>query len=349
VTLGFSRLGPESQVRLAYAASDDPERPATADWEPLEPPNPRDALLEDAVGRYLWLRVELSGSERSSPTLAALRAYFPRKSYLRHLPELFRDEEESHDFLERFLSVFESTFVDATEEFEGVTRYLDPEGVPPEYLDWLEGWLALSADETWPPAARRALIDRAPDLFRQRGTVAGLLALLALYVDHVAERPPGRSDLLDSQVEAAARRAGSEGSPADAEAVRRRIESSVFLLEHVDLDCAEGDAREPFERLLDCPQCFFVFVRPFVTDEQFRTIRRLVDEHRPAHAVGNAVRLEPSLLLGGHTYLGMNTVLEDRDLVVGEGELGRDSVLEEREPFGQLAVRSRLGLDSTLS
>lgn len=349
VTLGFSRSGPENQVRLAYAASDEPGGPTPSDWVSLEPANPHDALLEDAVGRYLWLRVELSGSERASPTLAALRAYFPRQSYLRHLPAVYREDGESRDFLERFLSIFESTFVDVTEEVEGVTRYLDPEGIPAEYLGWLEGWLGLSADETWPPAARRALLDRAPELFRQRGTVAGLLALLDLYVNHVEERPPGWSALLECQLEAAKRRAESDGSPADARALRRRIQSDVFLLEHSDLDCVDGPSRDAYERLLGCPQCFFVFVRPFITDEQFETIQRLVDDHRPAHAVGRAVELEPSIVLGGHAYLGVNSVLPNRKLVVGEGALGRDSVLETRETAGQLGVRATLGEDTELS
>lgn len=349
VTLGFSNSGAESQVRLSYAATEDPDPPDIADWHSHVPANPHDALLEDAVGRYLWLRVELSGSESASPTLASVRVYFPRQSYLRYLPTVYQDDAESRAFLEAFLSIFESTFVDVGEELEGVTRHLDSQGIPPEYLDWLGSWLALDPDETWPTEARRELLERAPELFRARGTPNGLLELVGLYADHVEKQPTGWDSLRTRQLEAAEARASREESPVDTGAVCRRIQSAVFLLEHLDLDCADDEAAGPYRRLLDCPQCFFVFVRPFVTDEQLRTIQRLVDEHRPAHAVGRAVRLEPSILLGGHSYLGVNTVLADRDLVVGESELGRTTVLDDREPHGQLAVRSRLGVDTNLS
>lgn len=349
VTMGFDVDDPGTQVRLKYAASDDPLDTGDVDWQDLEPANPHDALLPGAEGRYLWLQVELRGDRYATPTLRTLRAYFPRQSYLRHLPAVYQDDADSRAFLERYLSIFESTFAGVAEDLDGVTRYFDPNGVPPEYLGWLERWLALEMDETWPDRARRDLIDAAPDLFRERGTVDGLLDLLDVYLSHVADPSPAWEARIDRQLDSVDDRVADGLSPADARPLRRRIESPSYLLEYADLDCASGPAREPYERLLDCPQCFFVFVRPFVDDEQFQTIQTLVDDHRPAHAVGQAVELTPSILLGGHSYLGINSVLPERDLVVGTGELGRDSVLAERESFGQLDVRARLGEDTTLS
>jgi phage tail-like protein len=347
VTLGFRTPGPGTQVRVAYAATDDPVAARDVDWRDLEPANPHDALLEEAVGRYLWVRIELVGGVYATPELETFRAYFPRQSYLRYLPAVYQSDAESRAFLEAFLSLFESTFVDVEEQLAAVTRYFDPDGIPPEYLDWLEGWLALETDETWPTPARRRLLNEAPDLFRERGTPDGILDLVDIYLDAVADPSPVWVAHLQRQLDAVEER--GELSPADARTLRRRIKSNSFLLEYADLDCVEGEAREAYTRLLECPQCFFVFVRPFVTDEQFRTIQSLVDDNRPAHAVGQVVELEPSILLGGHSYLGINSVLPERDLIVGRGELGRDSVLDERESAGQLDVRARLGEDTTLS
>ena len=348
VTMGFSNTA-ATQVRLQYTAVDDQQPTRQSDWKAVDPANPHDALLTDAVGRYLRLRVELQGDRFASPHLHTLRAYFPRDSYLRHLPGIYQDDTEQRAFLERFLSIFESTFVGVEEELAHSTRYLDPDGVPTAFLGWLEEWLALDPDETWPESARRARLSAAPELFKTRGTPNGLLALVALYLDGVADPSPAWEERRRRQV-AAVDAAEDAGLPTEAAAaLRRRIESDVFMLEFSDLDCATGPSRAAYERLLDCPQCFFVFVRPFVSDEQFDTIQRLVDEHSPAHAVGRAVELESSVVLGGHSYLGVNSVLPDQRLAVGESALGRESVLETRETAGQLTVRSRLGSDTELS
>lgn len=349
VTMGFSTGDAALQIRLEYAATDDPIPQRRVEWTEIDPPNPHDALLSDAEGRYLWLRIELQGDRFTTPRLRTLRAYFPRKSYLRYLPAIYQEDPESRAFLEQFLSIFESTFDGVEEDLAHITRYLDPAGVPPEFLDWLESWLALDPDETWPEPARRELLSQASDLFKGRGTPNGLLALLRIYLDEVADPSDGWQTLRKRQLEDVDEREAAGLSPADAWDLRRRIESDVFLLEYSDLDCVRGETRDAFTRLLDCPQCFFVFVRPFVTDEQFDAIQRLVDETRPAHAVGRAVELEPSIVLGGHAYLGVNSVLPDREMVVGEGSLGRDSVLDTHEAAGQLAVRARLGEDTELS
>lgn len=345
LTLGFEATEPAVQVRVSYAATDDSD-PESVDWNHLDP-NPHDALVSEAQGRYLHLRITLQGDRFHTPQLHTVRAYFPRQSLLRYLPAIYQDDPESREFLEAFLSIFESTFVGIDEELAAFTRCLDPAGVPPAFLGWLENWLALDPDETWPEGARRAVLDDAPSLFRDRGTPSGLLDLLGIYLDHVADPSPAWEARLERQLAAVDDR--EDLSPADARDLRRRIESHAFLLEYSDLDCASGESRDAYRRLMECPQCFFVFVRPFVTDDQLHAIQRLVDDVRPAHAEGRVVELEGSVVLGGHSYLGVNSVLPERDLVVGEGTLGRDSVLDTHETAGQLAVRARLGDDTRLS
>jgi phage tail-like protein len=347
VTLGFSVRDTDTQVRLGYAATDDPIQVGNVDWRWIEPANPHDALLEDAVGRYLWLRIDLQGARFSSPQLRTVRAYFPQQSYLRYLPAIYQDDEESSAFLRQFLSLFESEFVGIEEDIGRMTQYFDSTGVPPAFLDWLGEWLAVDPDETWPASGHRKLLSRAPALYRGRGTPNGLLELLQIYLTHAGTPSPAWEEIRERQLAAVDDR--EELSPDDARALRRRINSDVFLLEYSDLDCATGPSRRAYERLLDCPQCFFVFVRPFVSDAQFETIQRLVDDNRPAHAVGRAVELEQSIVLGGHAYLGINSTLPSRELVVGDSSLGRDSTLETRQDAGQLGVRAILGDDTELS
>jgi phage tail-like protein len=83
-----------------HASSELPNHPGLAPW----PPAPGRAgllsvLIQDArrrvralVGRYLWVRVELSGDGRVGPQIAALRAYASRFSYRdQYLPRLYRE------------------------------------------------------------------------------------------------------------------------------------------------------------------------------------------------------------------------------------------------------------------
>lgn len=328
------------------------------DWVAMSEPNPRDALLDDAVGRYLWVKLELVGNERATPRVGSFRAYFPRQSYLRYLPAIYREDPAGAAFLERYLSVFESVFTDVEEALEHVTRYLDPESVPAEYIAWLGRWLALGVDERWSEPAKREFVARAPWLFKQRGTRRGLRAVLATYLryeDVGADWRPAHEharERLESLIET-----GYLTAP---EAERGRAthdalagagdEPLVYVFEYSLLGCVDADpVRERYEALVPCPQCVLVLVGPGLDDEQLAAVEDAVSAWTPAHAVVNAVGLRARTRLGGTSFLGVDTALADPALRLDESGLGADSVLESRGDAGELDVQARLGTDSTLS
>lgn len=326
-------------------------------WRALDA-DPRDALLEGAVGRYLWVRVDLIGTRFETPTVESFRAYFPRQSYLRYLPSIYREDEASAAFLERFLSIFESVFVDLEEEIEAAIRYLDPDGVPAESLPWLGSWLALSADETWPAAAHRELVRRAPDLFRYRGTEVGLLATTRIFLGDRFEPSPTAEWYLARQREAIeARRDADDLTDEAATRAIERLDPTPWIWEPPDLSCIDDETVESiYERLLPCSQCFALVVPSFVDETAMETVERIVRAQAPAHTAGRAIRLQPRIELAGdehegatHTYLGVNSVLAERDFVIEESTLGTDSKLIEREPDGQFGLRARLGADTRIS
>lgn len=302
--------------------------------------NPQNALLESAVGRYLWVTLELIGSESSSPRVESFRAYFPPKSYLRYLPAIYRENERSDDFLRRYLSIFESIFADIEEEIDHTTQYLDPYGIPSEYLSWLGSWLAIETDETWSEPAKRELLSRAPELFRKRGTKEGLLEVLNIYLKHANTSKTPWKHALERERETIGQLVesgqiteadGNEMYENHQELSKVSSEASLFsLFEHSDLDRVDSkEIREAYTRFISCPQCFLVLVSPFVTDEQMRTIGRIVDTEKPAHATGQAIELRPRMQLGENSFLGANTLLPTRELVLDTSSLGNDSVLAE--------------------
>jgi phage tail-like protein len=52
--------------------------------------------------------------------------------------------------------------------------YLDPRLTPEDFLAWLAGWVGIAMDEGWDEARKRMVVARAVELYRLRGTAAGL-------------------------------------------------------------------------------------------------------------------------------------------------------------------------------
>ncbi|HEU0084508.1 MAG TPA: phage tail protein [Bradyrhizobium sp.] len=71
---------------------------------------------------------------------------------------------------------------------DGIQRYFDPgPGVadshraPPEFLNWLAGWVALTVRDDWTDEHKRTFIARAVQLYRLRGTRAGVEKFVKAY------------------------------------------------------------------------------------------------------------------------------------------------------------------------
>ncbi|MBD1873795.1 phage tail protein I [Nodosilinea sp. FACHB-131] len=62
--------------------------------------------------------------------------------------------------------------------------YLDPTQTPAEFLPWLANWVALSLREDWPEQVKRSFIRRIVPLYQKRGTKAGLVEMLKLYLEN---------------------------------------------------------------------------------------------------------------------------------------------------------------------
>ena len=141
-------------------------------------------LMQQAVGRYAQLRLTIRGNGRATPRLRALRLYYPRFSYLRqYLPDVYQYDEISASFTDRFLANVEGSFTTLEGSIAQVQMLLDVDTTHKEYLEWLADWFGVILDPDWDEARRRLFLRYAIDLFRQRGTPAGLLRALRLALD----------------------------------------------------------------------------------------------------------------------------------------------------------------------
>jgi phage tail-like protein len=192
-------LEPGTTVTVWSAAADDPAALTEPEW--LREPAPRaraggielpfaealagydthELLFQDAVGRHLRVKLELRGDGRATPRIRALRASFPRFSYLeRYLPAVYREDSVSASFLDRFLANFEGVYTSIEDTIAATQVLLDPFGAPSEALDWLARWFDTTLDPAWDDATRRLYLRHAMDLFRRRGTLRGVELALRL-------------------------------------------------------------------------------------------------------------------------------------------------------------------------
>jgi phage tail-like protein len=200
-------IPPETRVTVEARASDRPEeltwatwqeqprlyrRPSTEVpysplWSPTELTDPHtgtwELLFQGLQGRYLEIRLTLQGNGRSTPLIRALRAHYPRFSYLReYLPQVYQQDAASLGFLERFLANPEGIFTLIEGLIAQVQTLMDVHTVPTDALEWLASWIGLALDPGWSDYQRRLLIAQAPYFYQRRGTTAGLLQAILLTV-----------------------------------------------------------------------------------------------------------------------------------------------------------------------
>jgi phage tail-like protein len=138
-----------------------------------------EVLLQQAEGRYLQLQIELTGDQRSTPSLRALRVYYPRFSYVdRYLPAVYQQDPESASFLTRYLANTEGTLTGIESRIAAAQALFDPRTAPESALGWLLGWFDLAVDPTWGPDRLRLFLRHATAFLALRGTAAGLVAAL---------------------------------------------------------------------------------------------------------------------------------------------------------------------------
>lgn len=326
----------------------------------------RDFLFQEEVrGQYLWFKITLNGTENISPAVNSITIFFPRTSYLDYLPAVYQDDPISKDFLERFLSIFESIFYEIDFKIENLNRLFDALGAPPDFLPWLGSWLSIPQDQDFPERMKRLYIHKAISLYKKRGTREGLGEAIAFFI--YTMKNPGKSfeeinEWYGSEtpfiVERYLRHSDkcslilSKESSQDFEAIYYPPQESYV---EISPDCTKLNSESTKKPLVEVlfgtePFCFCVFLKDTTLSENsIGTIRRIIEEQKPAHTCYSLKVLEPWLYLDMHTYLGINTVLTRQEFVLGKTVIGRDSSLADEERTGQLGFRSRTGVDTKLT
>lgn len=324
----------------------------TCDW---------DCLITSPPGRYLWLRLTLSGEGSATPSIESIRIFYPRASSLQYLPAVYREDAVSADFLARFLSIFDTLRNRTSAQITTIARYFDPMSTPAnppnqagaDFLSWLASWLGLSLASNWPVKKRRELVRQAHRLFALRGTPQGLKLQIELYAGvkpRILEMFRLRRWLqLD-------RSTLGDCSALFGTDVMKRLEvgvnSSIGDFQLIDYGTPALDFFNAYAYQ-------FVVIVPRwaganAGDEQ--ALQQIIQMTAPAFTVGTVQWAEPRMRIGIQAFIGVDTVIGKYPLGVieGQGQLGLDTVLgdpaqQKNKPALRVGETSRVGCGTKLN
>ncbi|MGC2407353.1 MAG: phage tail protein [Candidatus Cybelea sp.] len=291
-----------------------------------------DSLVWSTAGRYLWLQVDLEGTEAANAELRWLDVTFPRNTSLRMLPAVYSTRAGGRDFNERVLSLFDAMRDEIKDEIRTLAAIIDPRradaATKHDFLDWLGTWFDMEIYRSWPIARRRAIIHHAGELFRLRGTARGieLFVELALgrkifIVEGFADRhwwfagegPLGCGVLFDTAI------------------VGRAALDSSDVLGTKTINSVPAPMLDPFAIRANRMTVYVPCDRE-PSDDDLAMLQEVIDVQKPAHVAACIVLALPNLRLGVMARLGLDAVL---------GELKPPAVLAG-------ASEPRLGVNMTL-
>lgn len=233
--------------------------------------NPKDILLHEVTGRYLWMCIEFFGQNGVSPIISHMKVYLEKENWLTYLPEVY--QTGSSTFLERYLYLFQTCNQQMEEQIEDISLYFNPEIADEAFLAFLGEWISLDDTYIWKEDQLRYLILNGMQLYQLRGTREYLERLLELYLGvkpYIIENFELKESKEDIQI--------------------------TNLIEKL-----YGDSPYQFTVVVNEDQV--------PTTKEYKTLLKIIDSAKPAHMEANVVVLKPYLFLDKYTYLGMNSAL----------------------------------------
>jgi phage tail-like protein len=103
------------------------------------------------------------------------------------MPAVFQEDA----FTMRWTGALDEVLAPVPVSLDSIEAYVDPLLAPEDFVAWLACWCGIALDENWPLPRRRAVVAAAAELYRARGTVAGLRR-------HVELVTGGRVEVADS-------------------------------------------------------------------------------------------------------------------------------------------------------
>jgi phage tail-like protein len=309
-----------------------------------------DVLVPSEPGRYLWLALLLGGDGTVTPRVNDVEVHFPRATSRRHLPAAFQTTVDRGSFVDRFLALTDTVRGSVVRHVEDVPVVLDAYGTPADpasdFLGWLSRWLGVELADGLPEQRRRRLLAEAAELYRSRGTPAGVERHASLWLGRrvqVIER-----FRLRRWAVAGHGRLGDATELFGAEIVRRLQLDEFATIGRFALIEVGDPALDPF-RVTAHRFTAVVHARcADDVDQLTADAARILEVVKPAHTATAVAVVTARMAVGRQATLGVDSVvagpLEMEPL--GEGRLGETAAVA-GEPG--LAGRPGLGVSARVA
>ena len=311
-------------------------------------------LVYPSIGKYLYIQIIfISQDPNNTPRLREFKVSYSNNSYLKYLPQIYQENEISKRFLENFLGLFKIMFDNIDYKISSFTKYLDDSSVPENFLHWLASWISLSYDESWNPHSIRIFLQRAPQLYKMRGTKEGILEIISIYAYNNLKNNYEKLLLTCSESNLKRNEMHLCNISIDVKRISHLLYSVVWIFEpNNPLLVDDRNSKKTFEdESKENPYIFYVILHPIlVKNSLIEGIKKIIEIEKPAHTFAKICTINPCFYLGLKTYLGVNTIVGKRNkFTVGISKLGVDKIIDTKDDRWQIETRSRLNIDTVLS
>ncbi len=248
-----------------------------------------DILLQGVRGRYVYICLILHPMGECGGTIEGLQLILPFIPFTEYFPEVYH----GNNFFDRFVSVFQSMYMDTEQRVDDIVRFLDIRTTPDTYVSELAGWLGL---------------DSFGGLFSPES-----LRYIAMHID-LFQGAKGTKKALE-------------------EIIKLATGVCPLIIEHFEWlnPRYSVTSQNTYRRLYGETAGSFCVILNLCESEMSvsnKTIERLIEAYCPMDARFKIVILRKNNHLDTHCYLDVNSALSaPKTAGIGDGEIGGHIIL----------------------
>lgn len=242
--------------------------------------SPTDIVMHGFKGRYLWISMEVLGYNDEPLVIEKLKIEFPRVSFMNYLPDIYRKDQDTDCFLDRFISIFQSLYYDLEDEFDNIPRLFAVDVVNEEFLNWIAQWFSIENSFIWTKEKLRNLLKNIMEIYRMKGTKESIIKLIEIY--------SGIKPIIVEQFNV--------------------TNNEYYDKNKNDIDRLFGSTGYTFTILIQSDK--------EISSDSYIEFLKIIENCKPMDSICNLVVLNNKTYLDHHCYLGLNSYISQGENII---------------------------------